>query len=439
MIKNINSPVSEMLDFIAQSVSPYHTVDTVKQMLSAIGYTELNENSEWDIVPGGKYYVSRNLSSVIAFRIPCATPTAFMMAASHSDSPTFKIKDQTEMSSPGYVRLNTERYGGMICSTWLDRPLSVAGKIMVKDGENKLTTKLVRVERDLLMIPNVAIHMNRNANDGFAFKANVDMVSLLGDESAKGSFRKIIADAAEVEEDAIVSTDLFLTNRAHGTVWGANMEYVSAPRLDDLECVYTTLLGFMQAAETTAIPMCAILDNEEVGSTTKQGANSTFITDVIERISESLGLSRSQMCRMVSASFLVSADNAHAVHPNHPEFSDPTNKVYMNRGIVIKYNASQKYTTDSVSDALFSAICHKAEVPTQRYTNRADMPGGSTLGNIANTHISVNTVDIGLAQLAMHSSYETAGVADIESMIKAMTVFYSSRIQRLSDGDYELI
>lgn len=439
MIKNINSPVSEMLDFIAQSISPYHTVDTVKHMLSAIGYTELNENSEWDIVPGGKYYVSRNLSSVIAFRIPCTTPTAFMMAASHSDSPTFKIKDQTEMSSPGYVRLNTERYGGMICSTWLDRPLSVAGKIMVKDGENKLTTKLVKIDRDLLMIPNVAIHMNRNANDGFAFKANVDMVPLLGDESAKGSFRKIIADAAEVEEDTIVSTDLFLTNRAHGAVWGANMEYVSAPRLDDLECVYTTLLGFMQAAETTAIPMCAILDNEEVGSTTKQGANSTFITDVIERISESLGLSRSQMCRMVSASFLVSADNAHAVHPNHPEFSDPTNKVYMNRGIVIKYNASQKYTTDSVSDALFSEICHKAEVPTQRYTNRADMPGGSTLGNIANTHISVNTVDIGLAQLAMHSSYETAGVADIESMIKAMTVFYSSRIQRLSDGDYELI
>ena len=440
MIKNIESPVSALLDFIEKSVSPYHTAKAIKEMLDSNGYTELNENDEWQLVRGGSYYVSRNLSSVIAFRIPNESPAGFMMAASHSDSPTFKIKDQTEMTSPAYVRLNVERYGGMLCSTWLDRPLSVAGKIIVKSGDgSKLSTKLVQVERDLLMIPNVAIHMNRNANDGFAFKANVDMVPLLGDESAKGSFRKIIADTANVKEEDIVSTDLFLVNRAHGTVWGANMEYVSAPRLDDLECVYTTMVGFINAKTTDTIPMCAVLDNEEVGSTTKQGANSTFLTDTIERIAECLELTRSQICRMLASGFLVSADNAHAVHPNHPEFSDPTNKVFMNRGIVMKYNASQKYTTDSVSDAIFSSICRRANVSTQRYTNRADMPGGSTLGNIANTHVSVNTVDIGLAQLAMHSSYETAGVADIESMIRAMTEFYSSQIRRVSDGEYDLI
>lgn len=437
-MKNINSPVSDMLDFIEKSVSPYHVTQTVKEMLDGRGYKELKESEEWVLERGGRYYVSRNLSSVIAFRIPAGEVRGFMMAASHSDSPTFKIKDQTEMTSPGYVRLNTERYGGMLCSTWLDRPLSVAGKIMVKDG-NRLVSKTVSVERDLLMIPNVAIHMNRNANDGFAFKANVDMVPLLGEESAKGSFRKIIADAAGVAEEDIVSTDLFLVNRMRGTVWGANLEYVSAPRLDDLECVYTTLRGFMEAKDAETVPMCAILDNEEVGSTTKQGANSTFLTDVLERIAESLQMSRGQFCRRLASSFLVSADNAHAVHPNHPEFSDPTNKVYMNRGIVIKYNANQKYTTDSVSDAIFGSICRRAGVATQRYTNRADMLGGSTLGNIANTHVSVNTVDIGLAQLAMHSSYETAGVADVEAMIKAMTAFYSSQISRVSDGEYELI
>ena len=427
-----------MLDFIQKSVSPYHATEELKKMLDVAGYTELCESAEWNLARGGRYYVSRNLSSIIAFRLPGADPVGFMMAASHSDSPTFKIKDQTEMTSPAYVRLNVERYGGMICSTWLDRPLSVAGKIMVKDG-NRLYAKTVCVDRDLLMIPNVAIHMNRNANDGFAFKANVDMVPLLGDENAKGSFRRIIADAAQVAEENIVSTDLFLVNRAHGTVWGANLEYVSAPRLDDLECAYTTMRGFIEADATDAIPVCAVLDNEEVGSTTKQGANSTFLTDVLDRIAEELGISRSRFCRMLAASFLVSADNAHAVHPNHPEFSDPTNKVYMNRGIVIKYNASQKYTTDSVSDAIFSRICDKAGVTTQRYTNRADMPGGSTLGNIANTHVSVNTVDIGLAQLAMHSSYETAGVADIESMILAMTTFFASSLHRHSDGEYELV
>ena len=437
-MKNIESPVSSMLDFIQKSVSPYHATEELKKMLDAAGYTELCESEEWNLARGGRYYVSRNLSSIIAFRLPEADPVSFMMAASHSDSPTFKIKDQTEMTSPAYVRLNVERYGGMICSTWLDRPLSVAGKIMVKDG-NRLYAKTVCVDRDLLMIPNVAIHMNRNANDGFAFKANVDMVPLLGDENAKGSFRRIIADAAQVAEESIVSTDLFLVNRAHGTVWGANLEYVSAPRLDDLECAYTTMRGFIEADATDAIPVCAVLDNEEVGSTTKQGANSTFLTDVLDRIAEELGISRSRFCRMLAASFLVSADNAHAVHPNHPEFSDPTNKVYMNRGIVIKYNASQKYTTDSVSDAIFSRICDKAGVTTQRYTNRADMPGGSTLGNIANTHVSVNTVDIGLAQLAMHSSYETAGVADIESMILAMTTFFASSLHRHSDGEYELV
>lgn len=426
--------ISSLFKFIKKSTGPFHAVDEVKNILTENGYTELWESSEWKLEAGREYFVTRNLSSVIAFRIPADGFNGFMMTASHSDSPSFKIKEQAEMNSKPYVRLNTERYGGMLCATWMDRPLHIAGKIMVKE-DDRICSLLYSSEEPMVLIPNVAIHMNRAANTGFEYKANVDMVPLWGSGDCD-TLRKKIAEELNISAEDIISTDLFLINNDNGVQWGANGEFISCPRLDDLECVYASLQGFLAANETDTVPVLAVLDNEEVGSTTKQGADSTFLDDVISRICESFGFTQGKKLSLLANSFLVSADNAHAVHPNHPEYSDPTSKVYINGGVVIKYNANQKYTTDSVSDALFTRICTEAGVPVQRYTNRADMMGGSTLGNIAATHVSVNTVDIGIAQLAMHSSFETAGSEDITHMINALTAFYSAHIRRLGDGEY---
>lgn len=428
--------ISSLFRFIKKSPGPFHAVAEVKNTLIENGYTELSECEEWELHAGGEYFVTRNLSSVIAFRIPENGFNSFRMVASHSDSPSFKIKEQAEMSSPNYVRINTERYGGMLCATWLDRPLSVAGKVMVRDG-NTIRSVLYSSEEPLLLIPNVAIHMNRTANTGFEYKANVDTVPLWsGGEGT--TLRAKVAASIGIEEKDIISTDLFLVNPADGVRWGANGEFISCPRLDDLECVYGSLQGFLASEENGSVPVLAVLDNEEVGSTTKQGADSTFLNDILTRICLSFGISAGKQAAVIANSFLVSADNAHAVHPNHPEYSDPTSKVYMNGGVVIKYNANQKYTTDSVSDAVFTRICADAGVPLQRYTNRADMAGGSTLGNISNTHVSVNTIDIGLAQLAMHSSFETAGSDDITHLINALTAFYSASVTRISDGEYKI-
>lgn len=429
--------ISSLFKFIKKSVGPFHAVAEVKNTLIENGYTELHECDEWSLEQGGRYFVTRNLSSLIAFRIPEDSFTGFMMVASHSDSPSFKIKEHAEMNSSAYVRLNTERYGGMLCATWLDRPLSVAGKVMIKAGD-KIRSVLYSSEKPMVLIPNVAIHMNRAANTGFEYKANVDMVPLWGAGPDCGTIRQAVADEMDIAVEDIISTDLFLINPAEGVVWGANDEFISCPRLDDLECVFSSMQGFLASEEHSAVPVLAVLDNEEVGSSTKQGADSTFLDDVITRICECFDISAGKKSALLSNSFVVSADNAHAVHPNHPEHSDPTSKVFMNKGVVIKYNANQKYTTDSVSDAVFTRICETAGVPVQRYTNRADMAGGSTLGNISASHVSVNTIDIGLAQLAMHSSYETAGSDDVTHMINALTAFYSSTLRRVSDGDYEI-
>ncbi len=424
---------AKLIDFIKQSPSSFHAVETVARRLEAEGYISLPECAAWTILPGGKYYVTRNQSSVIAFTVPTAAPRGFMMCASHSDSPTFKIKEHPESESAGmYVKLNTERYGGMLCSTWLDRPLSVAGRVVVK-SEGKIQSRTVCVDRDLLLIPNVAIHMMRGANDNMSYNANVDMFPLMGSTAVKGSFKKIIAEAAGVAAEDIVASDLYLYSRTAATVWGAENEFISAPRLDDLQCAFASLEGFLAADAKDSVPVLAVLDNEEVGSQTKQGAASTFLYDVLTRICSALGM---EYLPAISRSFLVSADNAHAAHPNHPEFSDANHRPKMNGGIVIKHNANQRYTTDAVSQAIFASICEAADVPVQYFANRSDMAGGSTLGNIANTQVSLNTVDIGLAQLAMHSSYETAGAKDTEHLITALTRFYSSSLNVLADGEY---
>ena len=427
--------ISSFLSFIQKSPSAFHAVDEICKVLAENGFEKLNEMQQWNISPGGRYYVTRNLSSVIAFTVPQCGMSHFQIVSSHSDSPMFKLKDVCEDVVCGkYLRLNTERYGGMIMSSWFDRPLSIAGRILVKEN-GKMTTKLVDLGRDAAIIPNMPIHFNREVNDGYKFNAQSDMLPLYAHSSEKGRLMNDIAAAAGVEPDQIAGSDLFLYNRMPGSQWD---EYISCPRIDDLECAWTSLQAFLSAKGEGHINVCAVFDNEEVGSSTKQGADSTFLTDVLARVSACLGATDSQFRAAAAASFMVSADNAHAVHPNHPEKYDMGNRTFMNEGVVIKHNANQKYTTDGVSSAVFEAVCQKASVPVQHFANRSDVLGGSTLGNIANTHLSMNTVDIGLAQLAMHSACETAGAKDIQYMTDALRSFYSTDIRFTSDGEVEL-
>ena len=426
--------ISGLTDFLKKSVSAFHAVEAICGELRGAGYAELQESNRWEIAPGGRYFVTRNQSSVIAFRVPERGFAPVQAVASHSDSPVFRVKECAEIESQGsYVQLNTERYGGMIMSTWMDRPLSVAGRVLVRT-ERGIESKLVCVDRDMLLMPSLPIHMNREVNDGVKFNAQVDMLPLVGDASAKGSFARVIAEAAEVAPERIVGNDLFLYNRMAPSVWGEDGCYISAPRLDDLECAYTALCGFLGAKGGEHINMYCVFDNEEVGSLTRQGADSTFFEDVIRRLALALGADGEAMRAALASSFLVSADNAHALHPNHPEKYDPTNRVYMNEGVVVKFSANQRYTTDGISKAIFSQICERAGVPVQYFANRSDIVGGSTMGNISSAHVSIPTVDIGLAQLAMHSCFETAGTRDAEYMARALKAFYESEIRAERDG-----
>ena len=428
----------QLFDFLAASPSCYHAVQALAKRLEQNGYTQLREQDAWTLTPGGKYFVTRNGSSLLSFRIPQSAPAGFLMAAAHTDSPTFKIKHNPEKKSGPYVQLSTEKYGGMLMGTWFDRPLSVAGRIVTaKDG--KLETKLVNVDRDLAVIPSVAIHMNRAANEGFKFMANIDTLPLYGMQESSGSFRSVVAKAAGVQEDEVLGEDLSLYVRTRGTCLGAKNEFILAPRLDDLGCVFGLLEGFLAAKASGSVPVFCAFDNEEVGSETKQGAASTFLYDTLTRLCAALGMDGSEYRRLVAGSFLVSCDNAHAVHPNHGEFADRNHTVRMNGGVVIKYNANQRYTSDAVSAGIFRRICESAGVPVQYYANRADMPGGSTLGNISNTQVSLNAVDIGLAQLAMHSPFETAGAADTASLVKALTAFFEHSLVAERDGVYRFL
>ncbi len=424
--------------FLCGSVSAFHAVAAICGELRAAGYVELPECVRWSLVPGGRYYVTRNQSSVIAFAVPDCGFAPVQIVASHSDSPVFRIKERAELEVQGsYVQLNTECYGGMILSSWLDRPLSVAGRVLVRT-ESGLEARLVDLDRDVALIPNLAIHMQRDVNEGCKLNAQVDMLPLYGDGAAKGSFDASIAEAAGAALSDVAGRDLYLYNRMRPSLWGPGDCYLSAPRLDDLECAYTSLRAFLEAKPGRHINLYCAFDNEEVGSGTRQGADSTFLADVIGRIAAGLGADGEELHAALASSFLVSADNAHALHPNHPEKSDAANRPLMNAGVVIKHSANQKYTTDGVSRAIFGEICRRANVPVQHFANRSDMPGGSTLGNISGAHVSVPAVDIGLAQLAMHSSYETAGARDVEHMVRALTAYYEAEIRATADGRYEI-
>ena len=422
----MNNRINALCDFLNASHSLYHAQAYLMDLLQKAGYTRLYEQDSWDLVPGGKYCLIRGGTAVIAFRVPRVQPKGFLMSASHSDRPCFKVKENFELGG-NYTRMAVERYGGQLLFTWLDRPLSVAGRVVVETEEG-LRTKLIDIDRDLLLIPNVAIHMNRQVNDGYKWNPAVDTLPLIGGKEAAGKLEKLLEQEAGGK---ILGHDLYLYVREKASVWGIDEEYISGPALDDLECAWGCTQGFLKAGESGSVPVLCVFDSEEVGSGSVQGAASMLLPDVLRRICDCLDW---DLDRMLAQSFMISADNAHAVHPNHPEMADPTNAPVMGKGIVLKHNANLSYCTDGVSAAIFRKVCQKGGAPVQTYYNRADIPGGSTLGRISLGKVSVPTADIGLPQLAMHSCYETAATADAIALENAMEAYYSATLEVQEDG-----
>ena len=420
------SDIKEFQDFLDTAVSAYHATANLRDLLDKAGYERLFEHEYWNLQRGGKYYMVRGGTTIIAFRVPEKKPFGFMMSACHTDRPTFKLKENSELRGI-YTRLATEPYGGMIMSTWMDRPLSIAGRVMV-EVEDGVVNRLINIDQDLLMMPNVAIHMNRTVNDGYKWNPAVDTVPMLGGADDADKFWPLVEQYAG---GRILGHDLYLYLRHKSSVWGIDGEFISGQALDDLACAWGTIQGFLNARENEAVPVFCAFDDEEVGSNSPQGAASTILEFTLERIARALELDIHQM---LAQSFLVSADNAHGLHPNHPELADKANAPVLGRGVVLKFNAAQRYTTDGVSASVFRRICNKVNVPLQTYTNRPDIKGGSTLGHISLTHVSVPTADIGLAQLAMHSCYETAAVADMAYLETAMTEYFSTALKVHRDG-----
>ena len=426
----MHQDIKDLKEFLDNSPSCFHAIANLAAFLEEAGYQKLYEQNVWDLQPGGKYYVVRSDSALISFRIPEGQPTGFMISASHCDRPCFKVKENGELVT-AYTRVPTEPYGGMLLGTWLDRPLSIAGRVMV-ETENGIETKLVNIDKDLLLIPNVAIHMNREANNGYKWNPAVDTQPLLGGKETAGKIQTLLEEAAGGK---ILGKDLYLYIRQKASVWGIEDEYISAAGLDDLECAWGCTRGFLEAGSSAAIPVLCVFDNEEVGSMSPQGAGSRVLETVLQRICEGRGLN---MARMQAQSFMISADNAHALHPNHPELADAGNAPLVNGGVVLKFNANLSYCTNGMSAAVVRKLCAGKEIPLQTFFNRADTRGGSTLGHVSIAHVSIPTADIGLPQLAMHSCFETAGVKDAIWLKEMMTAYYGARVE-MGDGTCNLV
>ena len=422
-----------LLSFIDRAVSPVHTVLAAEDFLRAAGFAELPWAAPWTLAAGGRYFVNVYGTTLLAFTVGEDGP--LRLAAAHTDFPCLRLKSAPGLVREGYGVLNVEPYGGLILRSWLDRPLGLAGRVALR-GEDAFHPRVVPVDfaRPVVTIPSLAIHMDRGANENKSYDMKTDMLPLAGSVESGKRLPALVAESVGAREEDIVSAELQLYPRTPGTVWGLEEEYLSSPRLDDLQCAFACTQGFLRAGKGESAPVLCVFDNEEVGSGTKQGADSDFLADTLLRLCAALGLDEAACRRRLAQSFMVSADNAHAVHPNHPEYADKSDRPEMNKGIVVKFNASQRYTSDAVSAAVFEEICRRAGVPTQRFTNRADLAGGSTLGNISTSHVSIDTVDIGLAQLAMHSCYETAGTKDTAYLIRAAERFFASSLRRDERG-----
>ena len=430
--------LNELIDKLNKSSDQYNVVKIIKESLedsyiTAEEFSNLNDGEIKNLLKEKSLTVlfERNNSSLIAIKIPTNLEQIknFKIAASHTDSPNFKIKPNPVIVSKNLVLLNVEPYGGMINSTWMDRPLGISGRIFYEEN-NEIKSKIVRICRDFGIIPNVAIHMNRDVNNGYCFNNAVDMRPVISTD-INFDFNEFLMKEFDIK-GKIISHDLYLYNRDEAKTFGLNNEFLSSPKLDNLLSVFTSLEAFKEAKTEDSILIFAAFDNEEVGSSSYQGANSDFLKVAIDLIKDKLNLKKSY--KMLKNSVMLSIDNAHANHPNHPELSDATTDVELNKGIVIKYNASQTYTSDGFSSSIVKKLCSDNKLNYQEFTNRSDMRGGSTLGNISNRHVSIHTCDIGIAQLAMHSSNETCGINDISDMYELVKAFYNTNIEINNDS-----
>lgn len=415
----------KLMKFIDETPNAYYCVENLRRKLVAEGFEELYENETWDLEEFGKYFVVRNDSSLIAFKM-CdkKEKLGFNIVSAHADSPSFCIKPNPDMYDGTYLKLNVSGYGAMINYTWMDRPLSLAGRVVtLKDGVYK--KHLINIDKDLLIIPSQAIHMNREVNEKNALNHQIDMlpvVSLSGTEKLEDIISDNLVESG-IDVDKICDFDLYLYNRDNAKYIGLNNEFILAPRLDDLASLYPAYEGFVDSDNCNSINVLCSFNNEEIGSLTSQGADSTFLIDTLFRITKAMNV---DMLMALSNSFIVSADNAHALHPAAISKSDPTNKVLLNKGVVIKHHIN--YTTDAVTSTLFKGICDSAGVPVQDFACRSDMRCGATLGGISQSHVAVDSVDIGLPQLAMHSANETIGSKDVLYMYESLLEFYNSTI-----------
>ena len=418
--------VEDMVSFINESPVSFFAIDNIRKILNKNGYKEISEKDLLSSSNFEKVFIVRNDSTLLAFNIGKEIDknnTSFNIVVSHADSPSFKLKPECDGKTGLYNKINVAPYGGMIAPSWLDRPLGIAGRVIIED-EDEVYSKIVNLDSLTVLIPNLCIHFNHDINKGYEYNMAIDLQPFMSfDNDTK--FMSVLSKKVEISEENITNFDLSLYNKESGVLWGENREFISCPRLDDLECAYTSTQGFIRGNNPHSINVLYIADNEEVGSLSRQGADSDFLRVNLRRICLALGINYDVA---LTNSYLISADNAHAVHPNKPEVTGSDNRVYMNKGIVIKFNANNAYTTDALSSSLFQKICKKAKVPYQFFANRSDIRGGSTLGKDLLSQVSIMSVDIGLAQLAMHSSYETAGTFDVSYAIKAFEEFYSSHI-----------
>ena len=427
------SDVQALFEFIRQSPSPYHAAAASAKLLEAAGFAPLQEHCAWALQPGGRYYVTRGQSSLIAWVQPTQPGTGWRMTAAHSDSPAFRITGESVRN--GCTMLSTEGYGGMIRASWLDRPLGLAGRVLVRT-ETGVESRLVAPDKDAAVMPHLAIHLDRGVNDGHKYDAKADTQALFCAGEAAGSYRQLLAAEAGCRPGEILGEDIQLYCRQPGVCAGADGQLLLCPRLDDLACAWAALEGFMGHGRPGAV-FC-LFDNEEVGSGTRQGALGSFLPDVLAAAGDALGETAQQRRQAMAASLLLSADNGHAIHPSFAQMSDAGHPVRLGGGVVLKFNANQKYTTTGVTAALLRAVCRQAGVPVQEYYNRPDLPGGSTLGNLLSAQVSVPMADIGLPQLAMHSCVETAAAGDVSALRAACCAWYAARIAIQADGAYAI-
>ena len=426
----MNHSNEKLLHFLSRSPTAFHAVENLKTELDEAGFSALREEDPWTLRPGGKYYVERNGSAILSFILPEGPADGFHLMASHSDSPSYKIKPGPGLLTEGVLRLNVERYGGPVDSSWMDRPLSFAGRVLLDEGDH-LRQELVWPEEDLLIIPSLAPHLTRHDGSQKPLNPQTDLLPVFCVSQDADAFLSRLAANLGTVPERILGTDLYLCIREAPRIWGPEEEFISSARLDDLQCCYGSFLGFLKSRPQRSVAVHCVFDNEEVGSRSRQGADSGFLRDVLERICLSRGLPVEDFHRMISRSFMVSADNAHAVHPNVPLASDPVNRPRLNGGIVIKHQGSLRYATDAYSAAVMKKLCNAHHISWQEYTNRSDIPGGSTLGSLSASQIPLPTADIGLAQLAMHSCFETAGAYDTPSLISLAEAFFSEPLPDL--------